>query len=344
MVHPPRTKAPNLTQNSKVKVQNFNSKFKNRKTFYFLLAFLTFNFCLLNLQSASAQTPINTVSVTPQLSQLDLSVDQPETILYYKNTSLYPVELSLSVKDVTELEDRNPVGILDPKESVNYKYSLSSWVTLESQTILLSPGEQKTVKVTITKEKLSPGGHYGTILAEITQNTGRDKVKIRGVLASLLFVRASTGNEIEEARVSSFSPNQNGISFPEKFTMRFQNTGNVELIPYGLLEIKNQNEKLIAKGIVNEDSSITLPEAIRTYSIPVKQTVSVILPGKYTATLFLHYGKSNKKILLKTQFSTLGSTNLLLGTIIFLAIILGLLVTIKLLKGRIKRLLKHNSF
>lgn len=342
MVYPPRAKAPTGKIDA-MKVQISKLKVKSYLLFFLLVFSLLciFNFKLLTVFAQT--TPKNTVSVTPQLSQLDLSIDTPETILYYKNNSQYPIELSLSVQDVRELEDRNPVGILDPKESANYKYSLSSWVTLERQTLLLNPGEERTVKISIAKEKLSPGGHYGTILAEITQDVGRDKVKIKGVLASLLFVRASTGNEIEEAKVNSFAPNPNGISFPEAFTLRFQNTGNVELTPYGLLEIKNQQGKLVAKGIVNEESSITLPEAIRTYTIPVKAVEGFILPGKYTATLTLHYGKSNKKLVSKIEFTTLGSTNLLQGALIFLIIILGLLVALKFLRGRAKRLLKHNS-
>lgn len=125
--------------------------------------------------------------------------------------------------------------------------------------------------------------------------------------------------------------------------MRFQNTGNVELTPYGLLEIKNQQGKLVARGIVNEDSSITLPEAIRTYTLPVKTVESVILPGKYTAILTLHYGKSNKTLISKTGFTTLGTKNLIWGALVFLAVICGIIIALKFLRIRVRKLFKNNS-
>lgn len=309
------------------------------KVNFYLLIFLslcTLNFKFLTISPVFAQSRStkNTLSVTPQLTQLDLAIDEPESLLYYKNTSPYPLELSLSVENVRELEDRNPIGILDQKESANYKYSLSSWVTLDRQTLLLSPGEERTVKVSIAKEKLSPGGHYGTILAAISQDTGKDKVKIRGVLASLLFVRAATGNEIEDAKISFFGPIQNGISFPAQFSMRFQNTGNIDAIPYGVIEVKDSNGKMVARGIVNEDSAITLPEAIRTYIINIKTLQSILFPGKYTATLSLHYGKSNKTITTKSEFTTLGSTTVLQWGGAFLILAALILIGFKILRSK----------
>lgn len=264
-----------------------------------------------NLKPNNAYAQSNTLTVTPQLTSLDLATDDPETLIYYKNSSSTPIELTLSVQDVKELEDRNPVGILDAKEAANYKYSLSSWVTLERQTLLLNPGEERTVKVTIAEEKLSPGGHYGTILAEIRQKEGNEKIKLKGVIASLLFVRADTGNEVEEAKVGYFGADISGIAFPKSFIMRFQNIGNVELIPYGTIEVKSGKGTIVARGIINEDSLITLPEAIRRYDIPVTKLDGLLLPGKYKATLNLHYGKSNKKITLTTDIITQGSFDLI---------------------------------
>lgn len=300
------------------------------RRFVFFLLFLAFGFCLIasNPSSAHAANPKNTITVLPQLTQIDLANDQPEAIIHYTNNSSISVELGLTVENVRELEDRNPVGILDPKEASNYKYGLSSWVYLDHQNIILQPAETGSVKVTINKDKLSPGGHYGTILAEIHQTDENKKtVKVKGVLASLLFVRASTGNEIEEAKIPFFGSTTAGIKFPEEFTFRFQNTGNVDATPYGLLEVQNSNGQTVAKGIVNEDSLITLPEAIRKYSVPVRRTQKFILPGTYTAVLGLHYGKQNKKITVKTTFTTQGSIDfVILGMWLLVFIVAGLIL------------------
>lgn len=303
-----------------IKGQIFNVKLK----VFALFLLLAIIYQLSAIKTFAAEK--NTITVLPQLTQLDLNHDLPETEIFYTNSSTIPVELALSLEDVRELEDRNPVGLLDPKEAGNYKYSLSSWAYLSSQTLLLNPGETGSVKVSITKDKLSPGGHYGSVLAEIHQSNGDKKnVKVKGVLVSLLFVRASTGSQIEEAKIADFASNEMTITFPEKFAFHFQNTGNVDLTPYGLLELKNSGGKTIAKGIVNEDSLITLPEAIRKYDVSAKPLGGLILPGKYTATLSLHFGKSNKKLTVTTTFISGGSAELINWAIIVL--IAGVILT-----------------
>ena len=287
--------------------------------------------------------PKNTITVLPQLTQVDLAHDKPEAQIYYKNNSSLPVELGFTIEDVRELEDRNPVGILDPKEATNYKYSLSSWVYLDKQSLILNPGETSSINVTINKDKLSPGGHYGTILAEIKQvSNKKEALKIKGVLASLLFVRASTGNELEQARVPFFGIEGSSLNLPAKFIFRFQNTGNVDLTPYGTVEIQDRRGRTVAKGIVNEDSLITLPEAIRKYEVNVKPINSLILPGQYKAVLSLHYGKSNKGIKMTTTVTTAGTVNIPLTVGILIGIILLLIVGSKVLGSRNPKKNEHS--
>ena len=98
-----------------------------RRLIYLPIFLLSVVICLLIVSTlrVHAANPKNTITVLPQLTQLDLAKDQPETLIYYTNNSSTTVELGLTIEDVRELEDRNPVGILDPKEAANYKYSLS---------------------------------------------------------------------------------------------------------------------------------------------------------------------------------------------------------------------------
>lgn len=304
------------------------------KYLFFSLLIGFFTYLLISSPTNSAN-PKNTITVLPQLTQLDLSYDSAETKIYYTNNASYPVELAFTVEDVRELEDRSPVGILDPKEAANYKYSLSSWVYLDKQNLILNPGEMKPITVNINKEKLSPGGHYGTVLAEIRQTDADKKaVKVKGVLAALLFVRASTGNEREEAKIAFFGTTTQGITIPEDFFFRFQNTGNVDLTPYGILEVKDRRGNTIAKGIVNEDSLITLPEAIRKYSVHAKPLQALILPGQYKAVLSLHFGKSNKTITASTTFVTAGSDNFIRYIIIGIIVGAVLLFALKMWVSR----------
>ncbi len=294
-----------------------------KRFLFFLILASSFLLLASNSLPVHAALPKNTITVLPQLTQIDLAKDGPEAPIYYTNSSQSTVELSFSIEDVRELEDRNPVGILDPKEASNYKYSLSSWVYLDRQNIILKPGETGQVQVTINSEKLAPGGHYGTVLAQIRQSDENSKaVKIRGVLAALLFVRANTGHEIEEAKVSSFNPQSQGLKFPSSFSFRFQNMGNVDLTPYGTITIEDGNGHMMARGVINEDSLITLPEAIRRYDVPLKSVQKFILPGRYKAVLSLHYGKTNKKIEVNSTFATQGSFDIVLFAAVLITVLI----------------------
>lgn len=292
------------------------------KYVFLLFVILASFFYLFSSSSIWAANPKNTITVLPQLTKIDLASNKPEAEIFYTNNSSTPVELGLSVQDVQELEDRSPVGILDPKEAANYKYSLSSWVTLNRQALILNPGETQSVNITVNRDKLAPGGHYGSILAEIRQPDNQKAVRIKGVLASLLFVRAATGNEIETARITFFGPTDQNIFLPSQYLFRFQNSGNVDLTPYGTVEIKDSANRVVAKGIVNEDSLITLPEAIRTYRVRTTPLKTVILPGRYTAVLNIHFGKGNNRITSKSTLLTFGNSTAMQIELGILAILL----------------------
>lgn len=275
------------------------------------------------------------ITVSPSIAHLDLSKDAPEYQLTYVNTTKTEINLLLSVQDFSELENSYRVNFLDENDAKNYKYSLSSWVSFENKTIQLVPNEKKSVKIFIDKDRITKGGHYASILAEIVQPNTNKKVNIRAVLSSLLFVRASTGKEIEEGKINSFTPLRDGIDYPEKYILRFENSGNVHVVPYGLIEVYDPLGNLVAKGIFNEGSLDALPESIRRYDTKVINYQKMLLPGVYTAKIDLHFGKTNQKLSSTVKFFSQGMFN-------FVKITLGLIAIVVLMLS-LKRLRKNSS-
>jgi len=155
-----------------------------------LLVFITSSYSF-------AQKPQG-ITVIPSIAHLDLAQDKPEYELTYINNTKSDINLLLSVQDFTELEDSYKIDFLQGKDALNYKYSLSSWISFENKNLQLSPGETKSIKIFIDKNRITKGGHYASILAEIVQENQKGKINVRGMLSSLLFVRASTGQEVEE--------------------------------------------------------------------------------------------------------------------------------------------------
>ncbi len=266
----------------------------------------------------------DTLSVSPSLLQLDLATDKPEAQVFYTNHTTHTIELSFSASDVTALEDGYKLSFLDPKTAQNYNYRLSSWISFGQKTLLLNPGETNSITVFINQNELTPGGHYGSILAEINQkDTTGQAIQVRGVLSSLVFVRTNTGKEIEAGNIHAFDVTRDFFDFPNSFFFRLQNTGDTDLTPYGLLQVYDMWGNQVSKGIVNDASAPTLPESIRRYDVPVK-TSRFLFPGIYHANLSIHFGKKNIKEYANVSFFSQGSIPLIpLGIGI---VILGIIV------------------
>lgn len=262
-------------------------------------------------QTHAQSSPIGQgITITPSIARIDLAEDAPEVTLYYHNNTALPVELSFKAQDFTALEEGWKPKFLEEKDAANYQYALSSWITFEKQQLALNPNERGTVRVFINHERLTPGGHYATILAELVQKDDIGQVKLKGILSSLLFVRTSTGLEVEKAEIAAFKALISRFSWPNAMLLRFHNTGNVDVVPHGLITLSDSFGKEVGKGIVNEDSLITLPESIRRYDVPVKTNRNVLLPGKYTATVNIQFGKSSQQLTTQTTFYSLGSLSL----------------------------------
>jgi hypothetical protein len=279
------------------------------------------------------------ISVSPSIIRVDLQTDGEEFRLLYKNTTSDPVQLSFKAQDFTELEEGWKVKFLEEKDAKNYFYSLSSWLEFERQTLELNPNEQRELKVRVKKNSLSPGGHYATVLAEITSNPNqKGQVTIKGILSSLVFIRANTGKEVEKAEVTSFNLAPNPLfSFPIKVVLRLNNIGNTELVPYGQVEIKDMFGNTATKGAINEDSLITLPQTVRRYDIALRQTGFFFFPGKYTASLTLDYGKDGQKLSRKIEFLSLGSLDWKTLLLLLIALILSLVALKRYKKSSTKK-------
>ncbi|MDE2025398.1 MAG: hypothetical protein KGJ07_02815 [Patescibacteria group bacterium] len=282
--------------------------------------FITFSSIFTCTSHAADQPP--SLTVIPSLISLDLATDQPQADLLYKNNTDQTIELTLFASDFTQLEDGYKISFLSKKDAQNYQYSLSSWISFSNTTLIIDPYQTGKVSVFVDATKLSAGGHYATVLAQIATKKNTEKnLQIQGILSSLLFVRTHTGKEVEKGTIQTFSPEQDMFAFPKFMLLRFNNTGDTVLTPYGLITIQNMFGQHVTKGILNEDSLITLPETIRRYDVPLLQQASFLLPGWYTATIAMHFGKDNSKLIQQITFFSTGSIPLL-PTVVIVVIVM----------------------
>lgn len=255
----------------------------------------------LKIDPISAQAKNSGFSINPYFQDITLAKDQSAAPfqLEVENNSDTPTALRLSVLDFGALDESGGVAFLGTTGNPEQKYGLASWVNLENDTLVIDPGEKKTVEGTIqNKESLSPGGHYGAIFFRSEKSSDasindQNNVNLDPSFASLLFVR-KIGGEIYGLQLSDESAKSNLFLLPDTTKLRFQNTGNVHVTPRGIVEISDPLGRIVSRGIINSESGIILPETFRVFPAPMRLLTLAFVPGKYKISIAYRYdGQDN---------------------------------------------------
>jgi hypothetical protein len=228
-------------------------------------------------------------SITPFLREIELSDSHMEESfsVEIKNNSAFPAEVKLSVADFGSMDETGGVLILDYQSKATNKYGLASWLQLEKNMLSLEAGEEKSVIAKVKNdENLSPGGHYGVILADIESVYGGNdeeasNVTLNSRMTSLIFLRKAGGDilglDLRKQEKESDSP----YSLPKKIRLSFANTGNVHIVPRGIIRITDPFGREVSRGIINNESGIILPESLRVFPISLSSSGLAFFPGKY---------------------------------------------------------------
>jgi len=234
------------------------------------------------------------VTISPAFQQVSIDANQPQLTFDFSITNNADVsyEFGLSVVDFGSLDETGGVLFVgNGSKALSYRYALSPWVTLEKDRVVVEPHATEKVPVTIdNKESLTPGGHYGAILVTPTEtgaNAGR-KVQIDQVASSLLFVK-KLGGDVYRLELNKLRVRPHIFSLPGSIDVRFQNSGNVHVIPRGLVTLSDSRGRIVKRGIINADSGIVLPESFRSLTVPLEAVGSSWLPGRYKLTTTYRY-------------------------------------------------------
>lgn len=210
-----------------------------------------------------------TLQVEPAYVEVTLNKDQPEETfdIFYTNNSTSPVTLDIFPVDFKQASDKGGISFLG-KEANTYSYSLSSFLTFEANQLVVDPGEKRKYTVRVkNRQDLSPGGHYAAVVARVASE-GKQTV-VAPALSSLIYMK-KVGGELFHINVSDLDWPKSVFVFhiPNKTNVIFQNEGNIHIIPYGKVEIKDLFGRVIYNGSLNSSSAIVMPESRRL--IPVE--------------------------------------------------------------------------
>lgn len=276
----------------------------------------------------SADTTGGGITITPAFQDivLDQTGQEVEFFATVTNDTTNPVTLRLSVLDFGSLDESGGVAFLGASNDLERKYSLASWMRPEKDVVTTVPGETQKIKVTIeNRDSLGPGGHYGALTfttEDVTQSDGNNNIAVKQLFSSLVFVK-KIGGEIYSLDLSEKEFSYNLMRLPEKIRLRFRNDGNIHLVPRGIVTVTDPLGRLVAKGIINEESALILPETFRTYVTTLKPLVWSFIPGRYTMIIAYRFdGKDDFTTVTDARISMpplfVGSILVMLGIVVYL--------------------------
>ncbi len=238
---------------------------------------LSLTICLLAILSAShhvsALTPSSQVTIVPFLQTVRIQANEPTKTfdLTLVNNSDQTQSFHLSVLNFGTLNETGGlVFVGNNANTLIKKYGLASWLRLSTNDLTLAPKQTNTIQATVIDDvSLSPGGHYGAVVASVNSQdaVGGTRVNVKQQISSLIMA-TKVGGEKYDLKLDNVRYQTRMGSLPSSVTLRFKNTGNVQIVPRGIVKLISPRGHIISQGIINEASSYVLPETYR--QLPVQ--------------------------------------------------------------------------
>lgn len=209
-------------------------------------------------------------------------------------TNISPVEKKffLLTQDITGLDERGVPQF--SKEGEVSQYELSQWITLPVDSVVLAPGEVRSIPFVITVPlDAAPGSHFGGVFLDAETPKLRTTGAAIGIKVGSIISLKISGEVIEEVRLREFSSNKVVYNEPVvSFEVKAENMGNTLSRPHGLIEVANMMGTQVASVRVNEKGSPIFPGGDKIYS--ADWTSDRFSFGRYQAVVSMVYGDDGR--------------------------------------------------
>lgn len=255
---------------------------------------------LVSPNRSQAQSESLSLSVSPTLFEMSANPGQ-EWSSVVRVTNPNPYELRIYT-DVVNFAPQGEVGQgkFIPLNDTDTE-SLGNWIDFATDEYSIRPEQTIEIPFTIkVPDNASPGGHYAAVLIgtrSLDTGAGATLVETSQVITSLVFLGVS-GEVIEDGSIREFHSIKAITERPEMtFELRFQNSGNVHVLPQGEIKILNMWGQERGVIPVNRQTLFgnVLPDSIRKYTFSWSGEWSLADMGRYTAVATLAYGQNERK-------------------------------------------------
>lgn len=239
--------------------------------------------CLVSYKTAHSNQG---VGLSPSIQEIvmkeaDKSVEFEVDVTNFTSS---PVEFDVSLMDFGSLDESGGIAFLGRPGQEATDFGLKKWMSVENPNFRLEPGKSNAVKVTITNSSdMSPGGHYGAVVvsSKAPEPNDNDGVSVLPAASSLVLLKKQGGKEAS-LDLSSLKASSSLIRLPNSAELRFENKGNIHLVPRGTVELFSPSGGIVGRATVNESSGFILPKSNRAYAVSLGQdSNSPWLPGRY---------------------------------------------------------------
>lgn len=216
------------------------------------------------------------IEVSPAF--MEISLEKPEQEkeikITYKNYSDQSINLRIFPIDFKQKNENGDLTLLG-QQTEGYSYSLSSFLSFNSTSIEVDPQGTGTLTVKAkNRQDLSPGGHYAAVIATLTADTeSTGSAKIAPSVSSLILLRKVGGERFNlSLKEVDWPDSLMTFSYPAAVHLLFQNEGNIHMVPYGRIEVRDMFSRLLSKGTINVSSARVLPESRRRINVDMQTT------------------------------------------------------------------------
>lgn len=297
----------------------------------------SFSLALVSLLVLGVTSPalhaVSGIGVAPGLQEVVLNEGDQEAVFetVVSNSSESAADFRISTVDFGALDESGGVAFLGRTGQETYAYSLSKWMSVDKTDITIPPGGTETIKATIkNSDDLGPGGHYGAIIVAAKQDAqlANDSVAMLPGASTLVLLK-KIGGEVYDMQIDSVKTNTSLLRVPQSAALRFENKGNVHVVPRGTIELTDPFNTILARGVINEQSAFILPETHRVIDVPLQFSKQPWFPGRYSlATTWRYDGTEETKTVVSHHWY-LGRLGIILIVILCLLIVLYLYSTYK---------------
>lgn len=228
------------------------------------------------------------ISLEPAFQELTLNASDAVitgTIQLHNDTDTQlPVELLAF--DIQQIDANGNISFIEKPDASN-TFRVAEFIIFEKNSFILEPKSKTEIPFKVQNSPdLSPGGHYGTIIARFKLESGKTDQKVFPAISSLVLLRKMGGEQyhISLSKVNNL-PSFFTLYIPKKINLIFTNDGNIHTIPYGTVKFTNVFGDMVFKGIINEGSSFVLPKNQREISINLQKLKATLPLMFYTVSI-----------------------------------------------------------